>query len=233
MARNADEEAVQGIKDTKARKEAYYTRQRQNASAGSATQKKIQGKLNWGDEVRGFAKDQMQKIKASGPYSIPGARTEEGAAAGVKALGAGVSNLAKRGEGAMEEAVQHLRKPTPVKKALSSSQVKTSSKGPHTEIGKAPAKPSAISAAKNHSITSSAKPGAKAVGGQARKALGTSGQGEWHAEVAKQSSKKMPSNPKTFNRNGTPRAEGRQKSTRNPVSKRTTAKSKHMDEWSK
>jgi hypothetical protein len=220
MARSADEEAVQGISDKKARKEAYYTRQRQNAKMGSAEKGKIEGKLNLGDEVRGFAKDQYQKVMAAGPWSIPGARTEEAAGAGVKALGKGVSSLAKRGEGAMEGAVQRLRKPTPVKAKLSSGQVKTSSNGPHTEIGRAPAKPSAISTGKNRAITNSTHPGAKAVGGKNQKALGTSGQGEWHAEVSKQASRKMPAQPKTFNRNGTKRAEGRQKSTRNPVSKR-------------
>ncbi len=227
MARSADEEAVQDIKDPQKRKEAYYTRQRQNASAGSSTQKKIQGKLNFGDEVRGFAKDQMQKIKSSGPYSIPGARTEEAAGGAVKALGSGISNLAKRGEGAMEGAVQRLKNPTAVKKALSSNKAKISSNGPHTPRAIAPDKPSAISAAKNHSVTSSSKPGAKAMGSRNQKALGTSGQGEWHAEVSKQAGRKMPSSPKTFNRNGTKRAEGRQKSERNPVSKRT-AKSEHM-----
>jgi hypothetical protein len=223
MARSADEEAVQGISDKKARKEAYYTRQRQNAKMGSAEKGKIEGKLNLGDEVRGFAKDQYQKVMAAGPWSIPGARTEEAAGAGVKALGKGVSSLAKRGEGAMENAVQTLKKPTPVKKAIGSSKpalttVKQSVRGKAAaDARRAAGKPDHWFQEKHQS------PGAKAVGGKNQKALGTSGQGEWHAEVSKQASRKMPAQPKTFNRNGTKRAEGRQKSTRNPVSTRKAA----------
>jgi hypothetical protein len=228
MAMSEDEKAVQGIKDKKARKEAFYTRQRQNASAGSATQKKIQSKMNLGDEVRSFAKDSMQKIQSSGPWSIPGGRAAEAVegavGAGAKALGKGASSLAKRAGGAIEESVQHLRKPTAVKQALGSGKVKLSSSGPHTPKAVAPAKPSAISSGKNHAITSSAKPGAKsgpkAIEGRSPKALGNSGHWQYEKELSKQASKKMPAQPKTFNRNGTPRAEGRQKSTRNPVSKR-------------
>jgi hypothetical protein len=229
MARSADEEAVQDIKDPKARKEAYYTRQRQNAKMGSAEMGKIQGKLNWGDVTRGFAKDQLQKIKASGPWSIPGgkaAEAVEGAVGGAaKALGSGASKLAKRAGSAIEEEVQHLRTPSPVKKALGKGQVKMNSGGPHTTKAVAPAKPSAISTGQNRAITASTHPGAKAgpraIGtSPAKKALRTSGQWQYEKELAKQSAKKMPAQPKTFNRNGTPRAEGRQKSDRNPVSTR-------------
>jgi len=229
MAMSEDEKAVQGIKDKKARKEAYYTRQRQNASAGSATQKKIQGKMNFGDSVRGFAKDSMQKIMSSGPYSIPGGRAASAAEGGAaKALGSGAANLAKRAGGAIEESVQRLAKPTAVKKALSSGKVKLSSSGPQTPKAVAPAKPSAISTGKNRAITNSSHPGAKAgpraIGtAPAKKALTTSGHSEFNAELAKQSARKLPAKPKTFNRNGTLRAEGRQKSERNPVSKRKKA----------
>jgi hypothetical protein len=198
MAMSEDEKAVQSIKDPKARKAAYYTRQRQDASAGSATQKKIQSKLSWGDAARGFAKDQMQKIKASGPFSIPGARAEEGAAAGVKMLGKGVSALAKRGEGAMENAVQTLKKPTPVAKA-----------GPRLGSSGAP---------RVRTLDSIGKP--KAVSGTKTKALTSKGHSDYESELGKQSKKTMPGKPKTFNRDGSKRATGRVKSERNPVSKR-------------
>jgi hypothetical protein len=284
MARSADEEAVQDIKDPKARKEAYYTRQRQNASVGSSTAGKISKKLGWGGEARAMGKDLLQSRMASGPWSIPGgkaAEAVEGAVGGAaKALGSGASRLAKRAGGAIEEEVQRLRTPTPVKRALGKGQVKTSS-GIHTQKGLAPAKPSALSTGHNRAITSSTHPGAKASTGprltgtnSSQKALGTSGQWHYEKELGKQAGRKlpkdtskqeahvarqrakggyadsttgdwihpsesrakMPAQPKTFNRNGTKRAEGRQKSDRNPVSARakpkSTAKSKHMDEWS-
>lgn len=237
MARSADEEAVQDIKDPKKRKEAYYTRQRQNASAGSATQKKIQSKMNFGDEVRGFAKDQMGKIQASGPWSIPGgkaAEAVEGAVGGAaKALGKGARGLAKRAGGAIESEVQHLRTPTPVQKALGSSKpalrsakgqskaLPSSKAGHHADAAKDYAdhirSRHHADAAKDYADYK--KSNTKAVSGKSQKAIGTSGQWQYEKELAGQSSKKMPSSPKTFNRNGTSRAEGRQKSTRNPSSK--------------
>jgi hypothetical protein len=240
MARSADEEAVQGIKDPKARKEAYYTRQRQNAKVGSDLAGKIAKKENIGDSIRGFAKDNMQKIMASGPWSIPGeGRAAEAVEGGAKALASGAAKLGKRAGTAIEESVQRLRTPTPVKKALGKGQVKMNAGGPHTPKAVAPAKPSAISTGKNRAITSSTHPAAKASTGprltgtnSSQKALSSSGHGEWHAEATKQAGRKLPSQPKTFNRNGTKRAEGRQKSDRNPVSARakpkSTAKSKHM-----
>ena len=158
MARSADEEAVQGISDKKARKEAYYTRQRQNAKMGSAEKGKIEGKLNFGDEARGFAKDQYQKVMASGPWSIPGgkaAEAVEGAVGGAaKAIGSGARGLAKRAGSAIESEVQHLRKPTPVQKALGSRK---------------PALRSAKSQSRSMSPTEKAS--AKAVSGKAPKAM--------------------------------------------------------------
>jgi hypothetical protein len=219
MARSADEEAVQGISDKKARKEAYYTRQRQNAKMGSAEKGKIEGKLNFGDEARGFAKDQYQKVMASGPWSIPGgkaAEAVEGAVGGAaKAIGSGARGLAKRAGSAIESEVQHLRTPTPVKKALGSSKpalttVKQSAKG------KAAADARRAAGKPDHWFQEKSKPQEPSK----RKALGTSGQWQYEKELAGQSAKKVPKAPKTFNRNGTKRAEGRQKSTRNPVSKR-------------
>jgi len=267
MARSADEEAVQDIKDPKARKEAYYTRQRQNASVGSSTAGKISKKLGWGGEARAMGKDLLQSRMASGPWSIPGgkaAEAVEGAVGGAaKALGSGASRLAKRAGGAIEEEVQHLRNPTPVKKALGKGQVKMNAGGPHTPKAMAPAKPSAISAAKNHAITSSSKPGAASKSGewhheptQAQKALpaykknpnapkmstkdiisnrnARKASAESKGEVYSRSKERTPrittgTKPKTFNRDGS-------KNTRKdtPVNtKKSTAKSKHMDDWSK
>jgi hypothetical protein len=235
MARSADEEAVQDIKDPKARKEAYYTRQRQNASVGSSTAGKISKKLGWGGEARAMGKDLLQSRMASGPWSIPGgkaAEAVEGAVGGAaKALGSGASRLAKRAGGAIEEEVQHLRNPTPVKKALGSSKpalttVKQSAKG------KAAADARRAAGKPDHWFQEKSKPQEPSK----RKALGTSGQWHYEKELGKQAGRKLPKEPKTFNRNGTKRAEGRQKSDRNPVSARanpkSTAKSAHMDKWS-
>jgi hypothetical protein len=215
MARSADEEAVQGISDKKARKEAYYTRQRQNAKMGSAEKGKIEGKLNFGDEARGFAKDQYQKVMASGPWSIPGgkaAEAVEGAVGGAaKAIGSGARGLAKRAGSAIESEVQHLRKPTPVQKALGSRK---------PALGSAKSQSRSMSPTEKASAKAVSGKAPKAMSGKAPKALGTSGQWQYEKELAGQSAKKVPKAPKTFNRNGTKRAEGRQKSTRNPVSKR-------------
>jgi len=265
MARSADEEAVQDIKDPKARKEAYYTRQRQNASVGSSTAGKISKKLGWGGEARAMGKDLLQSRMASGPWSIPGgkaAEAVEGAVGGAaKALGSGASRLAKRAGGAIEEEVQHLRNPTPVKKALGSSKpalttVKQSAKG------KAAADARRAAGKPDHWFQEKSKPGAASKSGewhheptQAQKALpaykknpnapkmstkdiisnrnARKASAESKGEVYSRSKERTPrittgTKPKTFNRDGS-------KNTRKdtPVNtKKSTAKSKHMDEWS-
>jgi len=192
MAMTEDEKAVQGIKDPKARKAAYYTRQRQNASAGSATQKKIQSKLNFGDEVRGFAKDQLGKIMSSGPYSIPG---ERAASAGADVAESAMSRMVPHtGEESASKSLvperstsyQHLGRATPVKKALpSNKRALGSSEGP----------PKLGSKSKGPALGSSKGP--KAVGGPKRKAISTSKESDYAAELGTQTKRsKIPGGKK-------------------------------------
>ena len=238
MAQSQDEKDVQSIKDPKARKEAYYTRQRQNAKVGSKESGKIASKLGWGGEARALAKDTMSTIKRTGPLSMPGgeaAEAVEGAGkvlGGVarKALGSAGRDLLKRGEGAVEGAYQRLRNPTPVKQALGNRK---------PALGSAKSQSRSLSPAEKHSAKAESNNSPRSMQGNQRKALSSSGQWHYEKELGKQAGRKLPKEPKTFNRNGTKRAEGRQKSDRNPVSarakapaKKSTAKSKHMDEWS-
>jgi hypothetical protein len=171
MAMTEDEKAVQGIKDPTARKAAYYTRQRQNASAGSATQKKIQSKLGLGDEIRGFAKDTLGKIMASGPFSIPGARAEEAASSLVPRLGeeaeeASTSMVPRRASAPPAKSYQHLGRATPVKKALPSNKRALGGSG------------------KTPSVGSSETP--KVLSGGTKKALTTSGEKDYQGELSAQ-----------------------------------------------
>lgn len=238
MAQSQDEKDVQSIKDPKARKEAYYTQQRRKAQAtGSPDAAKISKKLGWGGVARGMAKDTVNSAMSRGPLSMPGGEAAEAvegagkALGGVarKALGSAGRDLLKRGEGAVEGAYQRLRTPTPVKKALGSSKPALGAKSQSRSLS--PAEKRSAKAESNNSP--------KSMQGNQRKALSTSGQWHYEKELGKQAGRKLPKEPKTFNRNGTKRAEGRQKSDRNPVStrakapaKKSTAKSKHMDEWS-
>jgi hypothetical protein len=238
MARSADEEAVQDIKDPKARKEAYYTRQRQNAKVGSKESGKIASKLGWGGEARALAKDTMSTIKRTGPLSMPGGEGAEAVEGAGRALGGvtrkalsgardEVGTLAKRAEGAVEGAYQRLRNPTPVKQALGNRK---------PALGSAKSQSKSLSPAEKYSAKKASNNSPKSMQGNQRKALSSSGQWHYEKELGKQAGRKLPKEPKTFNRNGTKRTEGRQKSDRNPVSARakpkSTAKSAHMDKWS-
>ena len=192
MAMTEDEKAVQGIKDPTERKKAYYTRQRQKASIGSAESKKIHSKMNLGDDIRGFANDQMQKIMASGPWSIGG---EAGAAADA-VKGAASRLIPSAGKAAESEAAegvgskalvprrstsgppaksyQHLGSATPVKKALpSKGRALGSSKGA-PEVG---------SGSTTKALSSSKGP--KALPGGKQKALSTSSHHDYNGELAR------------------------------------------------
>jgi hypothetical protein len=231
MAQSQDEKDVQSIKDPKARKEAYYTQQRRKAQAtGSPDAAKISKKLGWGGVARGMAKDTVDSAMSRGPLSMPGGEAAEAvegagkALGGVarKALGSAGRDLLKRGEGAVEGAYQRLRNPTPVKKALGSSNpalttVKQSAKG------KAAADARRAAGKPDHWFQEKSKPQEPSK----RKALSSSGQWHYEKELGKQAGRKLPKEPKTFNRNGTKRAEGRQKSDRNPVSARAKAPNSH------
>lgn len=190
MAQTEDEKAVQDIKDPTARKKAYYTRQRQNASIGSATQKKIQGKLNFGDEVRGFAEDQMQKIMASGPWSLPAGKAGAAADAVEGAVGKLIPRMGKSEaeevgskslvprrstSGPPAKSYQHLGRATPVKKALpSKGRALGSSKGA-PEVGSG-STTKALSSPK----------GPKALPGKGKqKALSTSSHHDYNGELAR------------------------------------------------
>jgi len=272
MAQSQDEKAVQNIKDPKARKEAYYTQQRRrDQGTGSKESGKIAGKLGWGGIARGMAKDAVDSAMSRGPLSMPSgeaAGAVEGAGKAIggvarKAIGSAGRDLVNRGEQAVEGAYQRLRNPTPVKKALSSSQVKMNAGGPHTPKAMAPAKPSAISAGKNRAITSSAKPGAASKSGEWHHEP-TQGQRALPAYAKKDGAPKMSTKDIIANRESrkahaeskgevysrskerTPRIttgtkpktfnRDGSKNTRKDTPVNTTkskAKSKHMDEWSK
>ena len=190
MAQSEDEKAVQNIKDPTERKKAYYTRQRQNASAGSATQKKIQSKLNLGDEIRGFAKDTLGKVMASGPFSIPGGRAEEAASSLIPRVGeeaeeASTSMVPRRSSAPPAKHYQHLGRATPVKKALpSNKRALGSSKAPSVGRGQTS---KALSGAKSP----------KALPGGSKKALTSSEHGDYNAELGKQTKRaKIPGGKK-------------------------------------
>lgn len=212
MAKSEQELAAErmGKGDKAKTKSAFYKLQREHAeeSGDQATTDKIYAKL--GKKSHNVDSDRGNKaiLKGVAEGAALGGlgRFAEFGAAGAKAAAAGglarTANLAKRGEGAIEGAVQKLRTPTPVKKALGSGVRKLESKAKKTldNVGK-----KAISGNKS-----------------SQKALPAGKYTDFENELAKmqKKGKNMPKNPKTFNRNGTLRAEGRQKSTRNPVSKR-------------
>jgi hypothetical protein len=227
MAQSQDEKDVQSIKDPKARKEAYYTQQRRRAQAtGSPDAAKISKKLGWGGVARGMAKDTVDSAMSRGPLSMPGGEAAEAvegagkALGGVarKALGSAGRDLLKRGEGAVEGAYQRLRNPTPVKQALGNRK---------PALGSAKSQSRSLSPAEKHSAKAESNNSPRSMQGNQRKALSSSGQWHYEKELGKQAGRKLPKEPKTFNRNGTKRAEGRQKSDRNPVSARAKAPNSH------
>ena len=204
MAKNWMEAAAQREgKGNKAKtKSAFYRLQREHAeeSGDQKTTDKIYGKL--GKKSHNVDSSRGDKaILGAAPF-LPEAVAGLGEMAAARAAGGAArkvgSTLAKRAE----EASQTLRTPVPVKKALE-SKVRLSS-GSTQQAGRA------IQSPKRLDNIGKPKP----------KALGSSGHSEFEAELSKMSKKSTTKNPKTFNRNGSKRAEGRQKSDRNPVSKR-------------
>jgi hypothetical protein len=241
MAQDYLQKRVSGIKDSGKRKSAYYKLQREQAEEGGDQDttdkiyKKLGKKSHNVDSDRGnkailgaapFLPEAVESLGARGAASAAGYAGRAIGGAARKALGSGeraASGLAKRGEGAVEGAYQRLRTPTPVKRALGSSKPALGAKSQSRSL----------SPAEKHNAKAGSNNSPNSMQGNQRKALGTSGQWHYEKELGKQAGRKLPKEPKTFNRNGTKKAEGRQKSDRNPVSKRkSTAKSKHMDEWS-
>jgi hypothetical protein len=266
MAQDYLQKRVSGIKDSGKRKSAYYKLQREQAEEGGDqdTTDKIYKKL--GKASHNVDSDRGNKaILGAAPFlpeAIEGLGARAAVGAGRMALGAGRRALAgagkKEGGELAEAGVQRLRTPTPVKRPpgnnTSTLARKTSGKNssnPNMNM-KDSARTTASAKARTNKWTSEARAGyakdaaetaaRRAVNTRPKeltsgqKSLGSSGQWHYEKELGKQAGRKLPKEPKTFNRNGTKRAEGRQKSDRNPVSARakpkSTAKSKHMDEWS-
>jgi hypothetical protein len=212
MSMTDDEKAVQGIQDKGKRKEAFYTLQRRRDAehGGNEEYKKVNKKLGFGGIVRGEVKDTLDSLKKSGPiagmFAAPEFRAAKALGGAAKALmGGKASGMAKRAEGAVEGAYQRLKTPTPVKKALGSGK---------KALGSGAKKLSSV-ASKGQKVAGVMPP--KPLSGGSTKALPAGKHSEFEAELAKQSKKKMPVKPKTFNRNGSARAEGRQKSDRNHI----------------
>ena len=235
----------------------YTQQRRKAQATGSPDAAKISKKLGWGGVARGMAKDTVDSAMSRGPLSMPGGEAAEAvegagkALGGVarKALGSAGRDLLKRGEGAVEGAYQRLRNPTPVKRPpgnnTSTLARKTSGKNssnPNMNM-KDSARTTASAKARTNKWTSEARAGyakdaaetaaRRAVNTRPKeltsgqKSLGSSGQWHYEKELGKQAGRKLPKEPKTFNRNGTKRAEGRQKSDRNPVSARAKAPNSH------
>jgi hypothetical protein len=230
MAKNWMEAAAQREgKGNKAKtKSAFYRLQREHAeeSGDQKTTDKIYGKLgkkshnvdsSRGDKAILGAAPFLPEA-AAGLGEMAAARAAGGLArkalgGASKALTSGkTAGVAKRSGGAIEGAVQRLKTPVPVKKALE-SKVRLSS-GATQQAHKA------MSVGGPKAVTGKAPKRLDSIGKPKPKALGSSGHSEFEAELSKMSKKSVPKNPKTFNRNGSVRAEGRQKSDRSPVSKR-------------
>jgi len=218
MAKNWMEAAAQREgKGNKAKtKSAFYRLQREHAeeSGDQKTTDKIYGKL--GKKSHNVDSSRGDKaILGAAPF-LPEAAAGLGEMAAARAAGGAArkvgSSLAKRSEGAIEGASQRLKTPVPVKKALE-SKLRLSS-GSTQQAGRA------MSASGPKAVTGKPPKRLDNIGKPKPKALGSSGHSEFEAEFSKMSKKSMPKSPKTFNRDGSKRAEGRQKSERNPVSKR-------------
>jgi len=181
MAMSDDEKAVQGIKDKGKRKAAFYTLQRRSAEAkGSSESRKIHSKLNLGDEARGFAKDTVDSLKKSGPIAGMFAAPEFRAA---KALGGAAKAFmgGKKGTSLAEGAVQKLRTPTPVKKALGSGAKKLGNVANKGQKVAGAMPPKSLSGGSTKRLDSIGKPKPKA--------LPSGNHNEFEAELSKMSKK--------------------------------------------
>jgi hypothetical protein len=186
-------------------KSAFYRLQREHAeeSGDQKTTDKIYGKL--GRKSHNVDSSRGDKaILGAAPF-LPEAAAGLGEMAAARAAG----GLARK---AIEGSVQRLKTPVPVKKALE-SKIRLSS-GSTQQAGRA------MSASGPKAVTGKPPKRLDSIGKPKPKALGSSGHSEFEAELSRMSKKSVPKSPKTFNRNGSARAEGRQKSDRNPVSKR-------------
>jgi hypothetical protein len=188
---------------------------------GSAEKGKIESKLNLGDEIRGFAKDQYQQVMASGPWSIPGGEVGKGIGGVVSAAKAGLSHLIPKSAGEAAEKVAGAVVGKEAGQAAdeigsSRSLVPRRSSAPpsksYQHLGRAtpvkkvlPSKgralggsgkaPSVGSGETSESLSSSK--GMKNVTGTGRKSLPSSKHGDYDAELGKQTSRsKIPGGKK-------------------------------------